>query len=219
MRARPGDEVMVFDGAGHVAPARVKTTSPAVLEITGEVEEKVRRNRLTLIQALPKGHRMDLIVEKGTELGLQSLVPVITVNTVSRPKGEQAAKKVERWNRIALSAARQCGTPWIPDITPVTSYESALGSKFDLLLIGSLSADARPLHDVLNETPALRDGNLSIAIIIGPEGDLADSETAEAVDKGAVPVSFGELVLRVETAAIYSLSVLSYEIGRRPGKG
>lgn len=214
LRAREGEQVTVFDGRGRTAPARIAGVRPAELELTGPVAEHARPSDLTLIQAVPKGHRMDFIIEKGTELGMSRIMPVLTENTVTRPAGKQADNKLERWNKIALSAARQCGTPWLPDINPVTGLEQALDQcgGFDLLLVGSLRSGARRFKDVLAEKSEVLGGCPAIGVLIGPEGDFTSSEYELAEVKGAVPVSFGGLVLRVETASIYALSVLSYEL-------
>lgn len=112
-----------------------------------------------------------------------------------------------------MSASRQCGTSWVPDVRAVCDYMEAVGNcagaGYDLLLVGSLGADARPLRNVLRNAAEKRISRLGL--IIGPEGDLTPDELKTAIDNGAVPVSFGQLLLRVETAAVYGLSVLAYE--------
>lgn len=206
LRAVAGDEVFVFDGAGRTARARLKSLAPAVLEIIREdAVECDGACGVTLIQALPKGSRMDLIVEKATELGVSAIVPVITERVIVEPKSE----RVERWRRIVVSASKQCGAAGMPMVMDITPYSEALArlEPFDLLLVGSLGADAILLRDVLRGSDAKR-----IGVIIGPEGDLTSDEIDEAVRHGAVQVSFGDLVLRVETAALYVLSAVRYEI-------
>ena len=212
LRAEDGDAVMVFDGVGHQARASVCIEgNELVLAVAAIAKVEKRACNLSLIQAIPKGARMDLIVEKATELGVARITPVITDRGVVRLDTKQACKRAERWNRIALSASKQCGTPWIPQIDKAQSYRNALRglSGVDAVLIGSLSEGVRPLYEIVE---LLRpNAPRSIAVIIGPEGDLTSAETAAAVEVGALPVSFGGLTLRVETAALYAASVLAYE--------
>jgi 16S rRNA (uracil1498-N3)-methyltransferase len=229
LRAKIGDTVAVFDGEGRGAKAVVTEVGGRRSEIRNQRSEIEGRRvvlkvlnvggeaapglAITLIQALPKGRKMDLIVEKAVELGVTQIIPVISERTIVRLDGAARKERGERWQRLALSASRQCGTSWVPDVRSVCDYSEAIGkcSGFDLLLVGSLGCDARPLHDVLNAAGR----KTMIGLIIGPEGDLTPAEIKKAVDVGAAPVSFGQLVLRVETAALYGLSVLAYELGER----
>jgi 16S rRNA (uracil1498-N3)-methyltransferase len=213
LRAEAGDTVSVFDGAGLEAQAVVRLDGAGGIELVLQdiKQASVRSFSITLITAIPKGSRADLIFEKATELGIARIMPVISDRVVVRLNAKQAEKKVERWNRIAKSAAKQCGTKWLPQIDAVQSFDKAIGSlaQFDAVLIGSLAEGVRPFKDAIRELQ--KRYCKSIAVIIGPEGDLTDAETDSALEAGALPVSFGELTLRAETAAIYALSVLSYE--------
>jgi len=222
LRGKLGDTVAVFDGKGKEARAvisegRSRKTDQKQHKIILKVLSDGKAGKpwlsLTLIQALPKGKRMDLIVEKAVELGVTEIIPVISARTIIRLDAAARKERSERWQRLALSASRQCGTSWVPDVRLVCDYSAALQNRsdFDLLLVGSLGSDARPLHDVLNEAGR----KTKAGLIIGPEGDLTQAENKEAVDAGATPVSFGKLVLRVETAALYGLSVLAYELGEK----
>jgi len=213
LRATPGERVVVFDGKGRETDARLVEGrgNRAVVEPEGTARIAALPVSITLIQALPKGKRMDLIVEKATELGVAAVYPVVTERVVSRPKQGQALARRERWQRIAISAAKQCGTALVPEIGPVSAYSERLtecGGP-DLFLVGALSGEVRSLGPVLKE--AHRAGVKRLCLLVGPEGDLSPGELDEAVAAGAVPVSFGPLVLRVETAALYGLSVLAYE--------
>jgi 16S rRNA (uracil1498-N3)-methyltransferase len=213
LRAENGDAVAVFDGAGLEARATVRIASDGtlVLDVEQTTQAAPRPFELVLIQAVPKGSRMDLIVEKATELGIARLIPVITDRVIVRLNAKQALKRGDRWSRVAKSAAKQCGTQWMPQIDPVRSYTDVLKllPAFDAVLLGSLVEGVQPLHTVLQSVRT--ESPKSIAVIVGPEGDLTPAETAATLDAGALPVSFGGLTLRAETAALYALSVLSYE--------
>lgn len=227
LRAQPGDRVTLFDGQGHEALAQIsllpRTGKPGAPRIAMTLVEMVRTVQpgvsITLIQALPKGQRMDWIVEKATELGASVILPIITERVVARLSEKQKTERRDRWQRIAASAAKQCQTNWIPEIGPVGNLSDAVRScsTVDLLLVGALTPDARPLRAVLREAGG--ENPRTVALLIGPEGDLTAAELAEAGRAGAVPVSFGSVVLRVETAALFGLSVLASEFltGARAG--
>ena len=212
LRVAEGSEVTVFDGAGREAVARVDAIGRA------EVQLAMLQQRchpapavaVTLIQAVPREQRMDMILQKATELGAHAIVPVITDHGVVRLRGDDEGKR-ERWKKIILNAAKQCGTAWLPTLAPVQSLGEALAAlpPGGARLVCSLEPDARPLRDVLQELRAKPPAR--ITCIIGPEGDLSAREYAAARQAGARPATFGPLVLRVETAALYALSVLRYE--------
>lgn len=213
LRAGPGDKATVFDGQGRVAPAEVVRASvrAAHLRFTGPAEQHPRPSpSITLVQAIPKGGHMDQIVEKATELGAAVVQPILTERTVRRPD----ESKPDRWLRVAIGAAKQCGTFWVPAIHPIRSFRDTIAgvcANCDLVLIGSLEANSMPVRQVLRATVA--DRRMRVGLLVGPEGDLTADEYRLAREAGAIPVSFGSLVLRVETAAIFGVSVLRYEFG------
>lgn len=175
--------------------------------------------RLTLIQAITKQWSMDLIVQKATELGAARIVPILSERSVPRIDPAEGARKVEKWRALAVEAIKQCGTPWLPQIdlpnTPTAFL--AKGTPSPLTLLASLQPGARhpsePLaaHAEEHGAPA-RD----VAVWVGPEGDFTPAELNQIRSAGAHPISLGPLVLRSETAAIYCLSVLAYELQRKP---
>ncbi len=213
LRAEDGDLITVFDGAGRQARAtiRINPAGDLALDVSEVVPVAERAVELVLIQAIPKGARMDLVVEKATELGVARIIPVVTDRGVVRLDAKQAGKRATRWDRIARSASKQCGTPWIPQIEAVQSYAGAVKRtpEFDAVLLCSLVEGVEPLRDVIARLQL--QAPTSIAVIIGPEGDLTPSEISDAIEAGAVPVSLGGLTLRVETAALYAASVLAHE--------
>ncbi len=214
LRAHAGEEVTVFDGQGREAAARLESEHPVVLKVINvAVPARQRTISLTLIQAIPKGNRMDWIIEKATELGVVSIWPVKTARVVPCPDERRSEKRVERWRKIALNAAKQCGTNWLPEIRSIEDYGKTLNNAagFDLFVVGSLAKDARLFRLVLDDARGRKPQPRKIALLVGPEGDLTAEELKLAGDAGAVPVTFGPLVLRVDTAALYGISILMNE--------
>jgi len=212
LRAAPGEAVELLDGCGRVGEGRLVTASGAGRRAEAVVEiDRVRTlapltPELVLLQALPKATAMDWLIEKATELGVAAIQPVLTERTVNRLSGEREEKQLERWRRIALAAAKQCGTPWLPAIRPIRPLAGALaGHGAERLVVGALVGTPPPLREVIGMLGAVP---RSVAILIGPEGDLSPAELDAAVAAGALPANFGPLVLRVETAALFALSAL-----------
>ena len=208
LRLKDGDTVNIFDGRGHEAQcAIVKITNQAVqLNVLTQTSTPALRCRITLAQAVPK-KSMDLIVQKATELGVTAIVPVLSERTIVRI--DEDAAKLDRWREIALESCKQCGNNWLPVIEPprkATEFFANAG-KFDLKLIASLQPGAQPLKQILPaQMPA------SVLVLIGPEGDFTPVEISEACNAGCLPLSLGPLILRAETAAIYTLSILHHEL-------
>jgi 16S rRNA (uracil1498-N3)-methyltransferase len=199
------------------------------------------RCRITLGQAIPKGKNMDLIVQKAVEIGASEIAPLISERTIVDLDAKDAAQKKPKWEQVAIEAAKQCGQNWLPqvhaprklkdffaaiDVAAVSDRRSSFESKdsgaqrallqqnaFDLRLIGSLQSDAQHLKKILAEySSEHRHLPTSILMLIGPEGDFTPAELALAKSHGCRPITLGPVILRVETAAIYCLSVLSYEL-------
>ena len=208
LRLKDGDTVNIFDGRGHEAQCAIaKITNQAVqLNVLTQTSTPALRCRITLAQAVPK-KSMDLIVQKATELGVTAIVPVLSERTIVRI--DEDAAKLDRWREIALESCKQCGNNWLPVIEPprkATEFFANAG-KFDLKLIASLQPGAQPLKQILPVQPPA-----SVLVLIGPEGDFTPAEISEARNAGCLPLSLGPLILRAETAAIYTLSILHHEL-------
>jgi len=218
LRAGEGDEVRVVDGQGREAVARVAAgpRGRASLRVVTVSRVPKRPVAVTLFQAVLKGSAMDTVVEKAVELGAEAVVPVLCERVVTRAGADRLGRRAGRWRRIARSAAKQCGAAWLTEVCPAVRFAQALtgAGAFDLLLIGSLDGSTRPFHAALDDVrgTAIRTAGL----LIGPEGDFTAAERSRAADAGAIPVRFGPLTLRAETAALYGLSVLAYELNASP---
>ncbi len=168
--------------------------------------------------AVPKGKIIEDIIWKSVELGARRVVPLLTERVVTRLDEQGREHKREQWQQVAIEAIKQCGAAWLPKIeAPVTIQEFlARREKFDLALAGSLQTERRNPRDVFGKFQ-VANGRLpkSAAVWIGPEGDFTLDELKAIQDSGAQPISLGKLVLRVETAAVYCLSFLNYELNRQ----
>lgn len=216
-RAKIGDTVVAFDGKGAewICELAGDKRSGAVLKVRFKQKIKPLAYEVTLGQALPKGPGMDSIVRKATEIGAARIVPLESERTQVHLDGERSDKKIEKWQTAALEAAKQCGNSYLPEVLPVQNatqfIESARG--YDLKLIASLQPGAKSLKTVLaafaaaNGRPPKR-----VVWLVGPEGDFTPAELSQAKSAGFEPITLGPLVLRCETAAVYALSVLSYEL-------
>jgi 16S rRNA (uracil1498-N3)-methyltransferase len=217
LRLQPGDKAVLFNGRGRELTAEVTALSAreVTLRKLHETSTPPLRCRITLGQAIPKGKNMDLIVQKAVEIGAAEIVPIMSDRTIVRLDTDEAAQKQEKWQAIAIEAAKQCGQNWLPEVqTPRTLAQFFAGRpRFDLQLIGSLQSDALHLKKILADyTNEHADRPASVLMLIGPEGDFTPAELNLARSNGCRPITLGPIILRVETAAIYCLSVLSYEL-------
>jgi 16S rRNA (uracil1498-N3)-methyltransferase len=216
-RARPGDTVVAFDGRGTewICELIADRKNAAVLKVRFRQKAKPRPYENTLGQALPKGPSMDAIVRKATELGAAQIAPLESERTQVHLDGERSDKKIEKWQVAALEAAKQCGNPFLPVIAPVQKASAFMEAarEYDLKLIASLEPGAKSLKGVLATFHAVQGrAPKKVLWLVGPEGDFTPAELSQAKTCGFEPITLGPLVLRCETAAIYALSVLSYEL-------
>ena len=163
---------------------------------------------VTLFQGLPKGDKMDLIVQKAVEVGVSAIVPVVTKRCISRPDEKNLHKKVQRWQKIALEAAKQSGRGVIPKVMDVMDFPQAvtLGAQRETAILFYEGGGA-PLKTLLQQPK-------SVAIFIGPEGGFEEDEVKCAVKGGVSICSLGNRILRTETAAIVASALTVYEAER-----
>lgn len=210
LRKRDGDDVEIVDSSGRAFAATLTISGrDAIARLQRELESPARDSlELVLAQGLPKGAKMDFVVEKATELGASAIVPFRSERTIADPHGG----KVERWRRLAQTAARQCGRRDVPVVEEPIEWLALCDRlrSFDLALVPWEVAERTPLRDVL---PGLLGAARRVCVIIGPEGGLAHDEVERAVAAGAVPVSLGERILRTETAGLVALTAIRYAAG------
>ena len=217
LRVRRGERVAVLDGAGRELLCEVQDLDhdTVPLAVVHANSAPPLPCQITLLQAVPKARLFESIVQKTTELGVARVVPILSERVVAHLDDEDGAHKAEKWRQVAVEAIKQCGSPWLPQIeTPVTPKQFlARREKFELSLVASLQSDRRHPRECLREFQAER-GRLpaSVCVWIGPEGDFTPAEINSIKTEGALPITLGRLVLRSETAAVYCLSILNYEL-------
>lgn len=184
----------------------VKSFNPFALQVISFIPlQEEKKPHITLIYALPKGDKLDLVVQKSVELGVSEIILIEAQNAVVKFKNEKQDKKLERFHKIMRSAAMQSKRNIIPSIRGPLSFNEMLKLPFSLKLIAHEKALV-PFPKLLNEIP----NNISsISVLIGPEGGFSDKEVLLAQESGYNVISFGTSILRSETAVFYALSVLN----------
>jgi 16S rRNA (uracil1498-N3)-methyltransferase len=217
LRLKRGEHVSVLDGAGHELLCTVENAAKDSLTLA--VSEKrslpAPACAITLLVAVPKGKIIEGIIQKSVELGAHRIVPLLTERVVTQLDGEGAEHKREKWQQVAIEAIKQCGAAWLPKVeAPLTIAEFlARGEMIELALVGSLQTERRhPREWIAAFKQAHGRAPQSAAGWIGPEGDFTLEELTLIEAAGAKPVTLGNLTLRVETAAVYCLSFLNYEL-------
>jgi 16S rRNA (uracil1498-N3)-methyltransferase len=217
LRLRRGEEVVCLDGAGTVWVCAVEECQRQSVGLKVLSRREVPRPpwTVTLIQALPKGKLIEAIVQKATELGVARIVPLLSERVVSRFEGDEGDAKRVKWRGIAVEAIKQCGSAWLPQIDAPICPEDFLArrERFELSLVGYLPEGSRHPREFFRSFRQSHGRNpVSVVVWVGPEGDFSPSELQAIVSSGALPITLGPLVLRSETAAIYCLSILNYEL-------
>lgn len=203
LRLRVGDGLVLFNGNGKHYPARLtaldrRTARAAVLdECRADNESPLE---ITLLQAVSSGERMDFTVQKCTELGVRRIVPVSSSRSIVKLGAERADKKIQRWQEIAASACEQCGRDIVPEILPITDFQTAL-RRFD--------ADLKLLMGLAQSTRLTAlEQPLRVVFLVGPEGGWTADEEAQAHQAGYCAVSLGRRVLRTETAGLAAIAAM-----------
>lgn len=214
LRMHTGDEITVSDGEGNDALCSLEEIAPTavlcrVLSVSPSESELPVRVRL--YQGCPKGDKLELIVQKATELGVSAVIPFVSRRCVSRPKAEKHDRMTERLARIAREAAGQSGRSRLPEVLSPMGFSAALAdaaATSERILFCYEEERTVSLRTVLEEAKA--DGVRSLAIFVGSEGGFAPEEAEEATRAGACSVSLGRRILRAETAPLFALAAVGY---------
>lgn len=210
-RVRPGETLLLGDGAGLMLGVTVLSAEPA--ELTARVDTVVRTPpatpRIVLVQALAKGDRDELAVQAATELGIDAVVPWAASRSVARWEGAKIAKGQSRWAAIVREASKQSIRPWLPAVSPLTSTKQlvALAATSRMLLL-------EPTASVRLTTVAAPTDDRDIVLVVGPEGGIAASELELLERAGASRVRLGDTVLRTSTAGPAAVAILNATLGR-----
>ena len=217
LRLRPGEEIRLLDGENLWA-AELETVDPK--ETTALVTEKCPSpeapSQAVLIQGLPKADKLELIAQKGTELGMRELWPVEMERSVAKAdKADKADKKRQRLSRIAMEAAKQSGRAHVPEVAPTVSFSKVLDklTDFDLVLVAWEEEHALPMSQAVRHYADGHGVPKRVGIVIGPEGGISQTEWQKLHDLGALSVTLGPRILRTETAGLCALSVLWTALG------
>lgn len=182
-------------------------------KILQELENNKEANlHINIVQGLPKSDKMELIIQKGTELGVKEFTPLALKRCVVKIDSKDEEKKILRWQKQAEVAAKQCGRDVIPKVNKIHNINTILDllKEYDLVLVAYENEDKNTLK---NELEKVKNSNAKIAIIIGPEGGLEETEVSKLKENGAKIITLGNRILRTETVAMAVTSILMYELG------
>jgi 16S rRNA (uracil1498-N3)-methyltransferase len=204
-RARHGDSISLFDPHGNAYHGSFSQITKTELRIQIDSRQAARPSKidLTVACAVPKASGMDEIIDHLTQLGVNTIIPMITERVVAKPS--EPARKLERWRKIALSAAEQSQRNTLPEIPGVLAMDTVIQqtSGYILKLIPTLGSPAKTLSELLRNFTGGQ-----VVVLIGPEGDFTTDEVKKALQSGFAPVSLGKNVLRVDTAAAAVAAVI-----------
>lgn len=214
LRMKPGEQIGIRDGISNnyiCSITEIGTEEICARILSEEEEGSELPARIYLFQGLPKGDKMDWIIQKTVELGVYQIIPVATRRAVVKLDAKKAEAKVKRWNAVAESAAKQSGRMVIPKVSGVMGFSEAcaMAGQLDCGLIPyELARDMAKTREIISR---LRPG-MQVGIFIGPEGGFDVEEVAEAKAAGMCPVTLGRRILRTETAGMTALSVLMFHL-------
>lgn len=236
-RIRTGEKIRLIDGKGTVYIAKVLDTAIAdatQAEILSAEFHTPRLPSLTLFQGVPKHDKMELILQKTTELGVTQIIPMHSERSLQKP----SQQRCERWQRVVVSATKQCKRSWLPELSSPQQFETCLAQvkRFTRSLICCESVTGQHIKTVLRHGEGAKTGAMterylaprekregqasnsfnspkpeSISIFVGPEGGFAVEEVNAAIENGCIPVTLGQNILRTETAAIAAVAAVAYE--------
>lgn len=201
LRLKKKDAVVIFDNKANEYITDIERFSPQsiILKIKEKYQIPAKNTKITIACAIPKKSKMDDIVDKLTQLGVDRIIPMLTKRVIIKLDKERGALRLKRWQRIAMNASLQSQRNMVPIIEPIREIAKVLSEAqdFDLKLMPTLIGERRLLKEVFAKPKPK-----NILVLIGPEGDFTEEEVNLAKESGFIPVSLGDLVLRVETAAI-----------------
>ena len=212
MRLKTNDQLILFNGDGSDFTGQVIRISKRRVEVSIKSKKNIKNEsnlKVILLQALTSSEKMDLIIQKTTELGISEIQPIICERSIVKIKNEKIEKKLSHWRQVSIAACEQCGRAKIPTIHKpenIIKYLEKTESKKDTKII--LSPEAT--KSLNNFIPNMKQ---DIKVLIGPEGDFTKQELDFSIQKGFSPIKIGPRILRTETAPMCILSILQYKYG------
>lgn len=216
LRLKLEDKVYInnCNGKEYIGEITEITKQSVSLKIIEEVQVNNESPvEIYLFQGLPKSTKLELIIQKSTELGVKEVTPIITNRVLSAIKNiDKESKKMERWNKIALEACKQCKRTLIPTINEIIEFDKAINllKEMDLILVPYENAENYGIKKVINDT---KSDVSKIGIVIGPEGGFEEEEINMLKEIGAKIITLGPRILRTETAGLVAISLIMYELG------
>lgn len=216
LRLKTEDKVYINNckGKEYIGEITEITKQSVSLKIIEEVQVNNESPvEVYLFQGLPKSSKLELIIQKSTELGVKEITPIITNRVLSAIKNiDKESKKIERWNKIALEACKQCKRTLIPIINEITEFDRAINllKEMDLVLVPYENAENYGIKKVMND---IKSDVSKIGIVIGPEGGFEEEEINRLKEIEAKIITLGPRILRTETAGLVAISLLMYELG------
>lgn len=214
LRMKEGEHIRIVDGTGkeyecEITMLQKEAVQARILDITADSAELPIA--VTLYQGLPKGDKMELIIQKAVELGAARIVPVNMKRSIVKLNEAKEKKKVERWNAIALSAAKQSKRSVVPNVCYPMSYGEMLNDTKELEALLLPYESATGMNGTRSVLASLK-SKKSVGIIIGPEGGFDDNEVTKAKELGAQVITLGKRILRTETAGIVTMAMITLEV-------
>ena len=218
MRLRVSDEVVVFDGGQKEYTGRIIKAEDKQVVVKIDKIKKVpsgRQINLSLAVGLPKSKKMDLIVQKCTELGVREIIPLKTKRSLISLDEAKTKDRIRRWKEIAKEASKQCQRVKIPEVANLSNYNDIIkkAKDYDYAIMPCFSDEAEDLSTIFKKNKIEPYHNM--LILIGPEGGFSQDEIKEAKERGIILASLGERILRTETASIYVCSILNFIFGSK----
>lgn len=211
LRLKEGEIILVCDGQGQECVCRVSQTAPETVLSVEDRRSSVSEPTVdvSVYVAFPKADKLEHVIQKATELGAREIIAFPSSRCVSRPDEKSLKKKLERWQKIALSAAQQSGRGRIPQVLVLNSFSAALSraAQSDRALLFYENEDAYTLK------MALEGSYRTVSLMVGPEGGLEEAEVSQAQEAGLKICSLGKRILRCETAPLCALSAVMYDAG------
>lgn len=207
LRMKKGEELTLCSPSGTVHKCVVTDISDSTVEvdvISGEISKAEPDVKVTLYQALPKGDKMEMIIQKAVEIGVTAIVPVISERCVSRPDKKALSKKIVRWQKIAKQASMQSGRGIVPKVEECISFKEAVNTaKGEKIIFYELGGES--VKTILKNKPK------EISIFIGSEGGFSSDEVENVISENGKKATLGKRILRAETAPLVALTLIMYE--------